>query len=158
MKRCYLFLLIIFATFSATACSSVDDTTETRTSLLKTANPNPVVVKETTSEERLVDDIKKTALSVNGIYDVAVVKGKEKDCLVGFKVRHLERFRMKKIEKQLTEKLEKKFSELNFTVSSDYKIFLESVRLNEKIKKDHLSEEKREKRLQEIIKLSTEKT
>lgn len=158
MKKRYLFLLIIYMIFSTTACSTVDDTPETRTSLLKTSNPNPVAVKETATEEQLVDDIKKTALSVNGIYDVAVVKGKEKDCLVGFKVRHLERFRMKKIEKQLTEELERKYSDLNFTVSSDFKIFLESVRLNEKIKKDHLSEDKREKRLQEIIKLSTEKT
>ena len=65
---------------------------------------------------------------------------------------------MKKIERQLKEKLEKKFSGLTFTVSSDFKIFLEAVRLNERIKKENLSEEQKEKRLQEIIRLSRDKT
>ncbi len=137
-------------------CSTVNDTPETRSSLVRTSNPNPIAVNN--KDEKLVGDIKKTALSIDGIYDVAVIKGEAKDCLVAFKVHHLERFRMKKIEKQLTKELQKQFKDLSFTVSSDFKIFLEAVRLNEKVEKENLSKEKKEKRLQEIIKLSREKT
>lgn len=153
-KRLMLFIFSLSVLLFA--CSTVNDTPETRSSLVRTSNPNPIAVNN--KDEKLVGDIKKTALSIDGIYDVAVIKGEAKDCLVAFKVHHLERFRMKKIEKQLTKELQKQFKDLSFTVSSDFKIFLEAVRLNEKVEKENLSKEKKEKRLQEIIKLSREKT
>ncbi|MBU5342462.1 MAG: sporulation protein [Caldibacillus thermoamylovorans] len=151
-----LMLIIFSLSVLLFGCSTVNDTPETRSSLVRTSNPNPIAVNN--KDEKLVGDIKKTALSIDGIYDVAVIKGEAKDCLVAFKVHHLERFRMKKIEKQLTKELQKQFKDLSFTVSSDFKIFLEAVRLNEKVEKENLSKEKKEKRLQEIIKLSREKT
>lgn len=153
-KRLMLFIFSLSVLLFG--CSTVNDTPETRSSLIRTSNPNPIAVNN--KDEKLVGDIKKTALSIDGIYDVAVIKGEAKDCLVAFKVHHLERFRMKKIEKQLTKELQKQFKDLSFTVSSDFKIFLEAVRLNEKVEKENLSKEKKEKRLQEIIKLSREKT
>ncbi|MGG3855053.1 sporulation protein [Caldifermentibacillus hisashii] len=153
-KRLMLFIFSLSVLLFG--CSTVNDTLETRSSLVRTSNPNPIAVNN--KDEKLVGDIKETALSIDGIYDVAVIKGEAKDCLVAFKVHHLERFRMKKIEKQLTKELQKQFKDLSFTVSSDFKIFLESVRLNEKVEKENLSKEKKEKRLQEIIKLSREKT
>ncbi len=155
-KFLLLCLLFSFSQFFA-ACAAANDSQEARTSLVKKADPEPIAVNKK-RDGKEVHEIKKTALSVDGIYDVAVVKGKKNDCLVAFKVRHLKRFQMKKIERQLKEKLEKKFSGLTFTVSSDFKIFLEAVRLNERIKKENLSEEQKEKRLQEIIRLSREKT
>ncbi|MCM3797338.1 sporulation protein [Caldifermentibacillus hisashii] len=153
-KRLMLFIFSLSVLLFG--CSTVNDTPETRSSLVRTSNPNPIAVNN--KDEKLAGDIKKTALSIDGIYDVAVIKGEAKDCLVAFKVHHLERFRMKKIEKQLTKELQKQFKDLSFTVSSDFKIFLEAVRLNEKVEKENLSKEKKEKRLQEIIKLSREKT
>lgn len=153
-KRLMLFIFSLSVLLFG--CSTVNDTPETRSSLVRTSNPNPIAVNN--KDEKLVGDIKKAALSIDGIYDVAVIKGEAKDCLVAFKVHHLERFRMKKIEKQLTKELQKQFKDLTFTVSSDFKIFLEAVRLNEKVEKENLSKEKKEKRLQEIIKLSREKT
>ncbi len=153
-KRLMLFIFSLSVLLFG--CSTVNDTPETRSSLVRTSNPNPIAVNN--KDEKLVGDIKKAALSIDGIYDVAVIKGEAKDCLVAFKVHHLERFRMKKIEKQLTKELQKQFKDLTFTVSSDFKIFLEAVRLNEKVEKENLSKKKKEKRLQEIIKLSREKT
>lgn len=50
--------------------------------------------------------------------------------------------------------LEEKHPKENFTVSSDYKIFLEAVRLNEKMKEGKLSHSKAEKRLEEIVKMT----
>jgi hypothetical protein len=152
------FIFIFSCIFFLSACSTTNDNAETGSALLGTKNPSPIAVKKDEKDEKLVKDIKHTALSIDGIYDVAVIKGKGKDCLVGFKVHHLNRFRMKKIEKKLTERLEQKYQDLTFIVSSDYKIFLEAVRLNKKMREEHLTEEKMEKRLQQIIKLSREKT
>jgi len=151
-----LVLFIISLNILLFGCSTANDTPETRSSLVRTSNPNPIAVNN--KDEQLVEEIKKTALSNDGIYDVAVIKGEAKDCLVAIKVHHLKRFRLKKIEKQLMKELQKQFKDLSFTVSSDFKIFLEAVRLNEKMEKENLSKEKKEKRLQEIIKLSQEKT
>ena len=151
-----LVLFIISLNILLFGCSTANDTPETRSSLVRTSNPNPIAVNN--KDEQLVEEIKKTALSNDGIYDVAVIKGEAKDCLVAIKVQHLKRFRLKKIEKQLMKELQKQFKDLSFTVSSDFKIFLEAVRLNEKVEKENLSKEKKEKRLQEIIKLSREKT
>ena len=68
------------------------------------------------------------------------------------------RFKMKSIEKELTEKLKSKYPEEKFTVSSDFKIFLETMRLRDKIQDSEFSEEKADKRLKEIIKLNNELT
>lgn len=91
------------------------------------------------------------------IYDVIVIKGNE-ETLITYKVKHMQRFRMKKIEKELKEQLTAAFPESSFTVSSDFKIYLESNRLKRKLDQGDLSREKAENRLKEIIQLSKEKT
>ena len=54
---------------------------------------------------------------------------KDKDILVAYKVKHMQRFRMKSIESKLKKDLQKNYKGYNFTVSSDMKIFLETVEL-----------------------------
>ena len=97
---------------------------------MKTTNPNPIVTEKNNGEDK-VKKIEKEVSSFDELYDVAVVKGK-KDTLVVYKVKHMHRFKMKKIEKDLTKRLEKNYPKENITVSSDYKIFLEAVRLVER--------------------------
>jgi hypothetical protein len=63
---------------------------------------------------------------------------------------------MKKIEKDLNKLLEKKYPEENFTTSSDYKIFLETVRLDERMKSPEFTHQKAEKRFNEIVKMTKE--
>jgi hypothetical protein len=105
-----------------------------------------------------VERIKKDVSSFPEIYDVAVVEGK-KNTLVAYKVKHLKRMKMKKIEENINKLLEKKYPNENFTVSSDYKIFLEAVKLNEQIKSDKkFSKQKAEKQLQKIIEMTKEMT
>ncbi|OCA84238.1 hypothetical protein A8F94_16105 [Bacillus sp. FJAT-27225] len=124
--------------------------------LMNRTNPEPVHTEDNgsrVSEEKVEKEVE----SLPELYDVAVIKGK-KEFLVAYKVRHLQRFRMKNIEKKLTTRLEKKFPKEKFTVSSDYKIFLEATRLQEKIKNGNYNGKEAEKRLQEIVKLQKEKT
>ncbi|CRK83443.1 Sporulation lipoprotein YhcN/YlaJ (Spore_YhcN_YlaJ) [Neobacillus massiliamazoniensis] len=125
--------------------------------LLKTTNPSPVTTDKN-QKSRNVERIKKDVSSFPEIYDVAVVEGK-KNTLVAYKVKHLKRMKMKKIEGNINKLLEKKYPNENFTVSSDYKIFLEAVKLNEQIKSDKkFSKQKAEKQLQKIIEMTKEMT
>lgn len=126
--------------------------------LLKTTNPAPATIpNHKLSEESSASKIKKDISSFPEIYDVAVVQGK-KDTLVAYKVKHLQRFRMKAIEKKINKLLEKRYPNENFKVSSDYKIFLEAVKLKEKMNHPNYSAQKAEKQLQAIIKLKDETT
>lgn len=145
--------LIIFAClFGLTACNHDQKVKDSQLALIKTTNPNPVVTDKNKSLSH-VKEIERDVSSFPEIYDVAVVKGK-KDTLVAYKVKHSQRFRMKKIEKDLNNRLEKRYPKENFTVSSDYKIFLEAVRLNERMKSAKFSSKKAEKQLKKIIKMT----
>jgi hypothetical protein len=135
-----------------TSCSDNQSAKNSQLALIKTTNPSPVITDKGAKRNH-VEDIKKDVSSLPQIYDVAVVKGK-KDTLVAYKVKHLQRFRMKQIEKDVTKMLEKKYPKENFTVSSDYKIFLEAVRLDEKIKSTKMSPKKAEKRLESLVKMT----
>lgn len=152
IKRLILFSCLLILT----ACNQGQKVKDSHLALIKKTNPTPLMTDNKKSEDR-VQDIKKEVSSYPALYDVAVVKGK-KDTLVVYKVKHMQRFRMKQIEKDLTKTLEKKYPKENFTVSSDYKIFLETVRLSERMKSKRLSKNEAEKQLEKIIKMTTEMT
>jgi MinD-like ATPase involved in chromosome partitioning or flagellar assembly len=152
MKK--LMFLIMGATLLLGACGANEGSS--RLALMNKTNPDPVHTADNGSKVS-EKSVEKDVEALPELYDVAVIKGK-KDFLVAYKVKHLQRFRMKDIEKKLADKLEKKYPNENFTVSSDYKIFLEATRLQERIKSGKYNEKAAEKRLQEIIELQKEKT
>jgi hypothetical protein len=149
-------LLIFTCLIGLTACNQNQKGKDSQLALIKTTNPNPIVTDKAKSLTH-VKEIERDVSSFPEIYDVAVVKG-QKDTLVAYKVKHLKRFRMKEIEKRLNKRLEKKFPKENFTVSSDYKIFLEAVRLNERMESPKFSSKAAEKQLKKIIKMTKEMT
>lgn len=148
-------LLLFACLLLLTSCNQNQDAKDSQLALMKTTNPGPVVTDH--HNLNLGENVKNDVSSLSELYDVAVVKG-EKNILVVYKVKHMQRFRMKKIEKNVTKMLEKKYPDEKFTVSSDYKIFLEAVRLEEKIKSGKFSEQRAEKRLQEIVKMTEART
>ncbi|MBT2653885.1 YhcN/YlaJ family sporulation lipoprotein [Bacillus sp. ISL-18] len=150
MKAAYQ-LFVWTSLLFLTACTQDQPVKESQMALVKTTNPTPLSTERKNNDR--VEDIKRDVSSLPELYDVAVVKG-DKDTLVVYKVKHMHRFKMKTIEKNLNKKLEKEHPKENFTVSSDYKIFLEAVRLNEKMKSGKLSHSKAEKRLEEIVKMT----
>ena len=125
--------------------------------LLKTTDPPPISTVEDNEKEKKAKSIKDDVLALKEIYDVTVIIGQQ-DILVAYKVKHLHRFQMKSIEKKVNKILENKYQKENFFVSSDYKIFLEAVRLKDQIENNHISEREAEEQLQKIIKLKNEKT
>lgn len=145
----YAMLVILLA-----ACGQTDGN-DSKMALLKTTNPKPLVIKN--GDNNQVKKIKHDINSFPEVYDTAVVKGK-KDILVAYKVKHMYRFKMKAVEKKMTDTLQKKYPKEKFTVSSDYKIFLEAVKLQEAKAKKGLTDKQAERRLQSIITLKGETT
>ncbi|MFL6556978.1 MAG: sporulation protein [Bacillus sp. (in: firmicutes)] len=135
------------------SCGQNPQVKDSQIALMKTTNPNPIVTGKNISKNH-VKEIEHDVSAFPELYDVAVIKGK-KDTLVVYKVKHLHRFRMKKIEKNINKMLEEKYPNDNFTISSDYKIFLEAVRLDERMKtSSKFSHQRAEKRFNEIVKMT----
>jgi hypothetical protein len=155
----YVLLLICTALaipLTLVGCSQNEAEEDSRRSLIQTTNPRPVQLTNKKDGD-LAERIKRDVMKFDEIYDVAVIQGK-KDTLVVYKVKQLQRFRMNQIEANLNKDLEKNYPEENFTVSSDYKIFMEALELKEKVEDPKFSSEKAEKELQKIIKLKEELT
>jgi hypothetical protein len=149
-------LMLIILTVTLSGCNQSEEEQESRLSLVKTTNPNPVKLTSK-QDENIAARVKQDVQKFDEIFDVAVVQGK-KDTLVVYKVKHLQRFRMKQIEKNVMKELEKKYPDESFTVSSDYKIFMEALKLKERVKDSSYSTTKAEKDLEKIIKLKNEQT
>ncbi|OLS41835.1 sporulation protein [Bacillus sp. MRMR6] len=142
--------LLLVCVFLLASCNQGQPIKDSQLALIRTTNPDPEVTQMNNGHDQ-VKKIEKDVSDIEELYDVAVLQGK-KEALVVYKVRHMQRFRMKQIEKELNAMLEEKYPKENFTVSSDYKIFLEAVRLDEKIDAREISDKQAEKRLNEIIK------
>ncbi len=130
---------------------------ESNFALIQTTDPAPIELKKRAEEHSVAYKVREEVKNIDEIYDVAVIEGKE-EIIVAYKVKHLHRFKMKKIEKDLTKKLNDKYPEDQFIVSSDYKIFLEAIRLKEDLDGTNMSADTAEKRFKKIIKLKEEMT
>ncbi|WP_233713271.1 sporulation protein [Lederbergia citri] len=148
---------IICAIFFTGACSNQPDEQKSKLSLIKKTQPAPIEINYKRKDDSIAFQVREEVKKKDSIYDVAVLEG-DHNILVSYKVKHLQRFRMKKIEKDLTKSLKKKFPDHSFIVSSDYKIFLEAIRLKEELEYDNLSNKEAKKRLNKIIKLKKEMT
>ncbi|WP_234969304.1 YhcN/YlaJ family sporulation lipoprotein [Bacillus massilinigeriensis] len=120
---------------------------------MQQVNPEPAQVEgNNKKDKKLALKVKRDIQSLPQIYDVAVVRGK-KDTLVVYKVKHMHRMRMKQIEKDINKMLEKNYPKENFTVSSDFKIFIEAIELKDKMENQSYSEKEAEEKLQKVIEL-----
>ena len=152
------FVVLMSLAIVTSGCSLGDTSEKSRTSMIQSVNPDAGATNDLDEKNtNLAERVKKDIQSLDEIYDVAVIKGKE-DTLVAYKVKHMKRFGMKRIEKEINKKLEKNYPDENFIVSSDFKIFIEAVELGEKMKDPAYPEKKAEKQLQRIISLKKEMT
>ncbi|WP_409304682.1 YhcN/YlaJ family sporulation lipoprotein [Peribacillus sp. SCS-155] len=157
-KRLILPIAIIMSSSVLAGCSGNKGNDKEQAALLGRANQQSMNVKGIKhTNDSLPEQVKREVADMKGIYDVVVVQNGKK-FLVAYKVNHLNRFRMKQIEKQVNQKLTNKFKGSQFIISSDYKIFLEAVRLNEMLKTQDVPQKKATKRFEEIEKLSKEMT
>ncbi|RSD29495.1 sporulation protein [Mesobacillus subterraneus] len=151
-------IAMVLISAGTAGCSFGKTTQESRASMIQSVNPAPGATNDFNHEKvELAEKVKKDIQAFEELYDVAVIAGKE-DTLVAYKVKHMKRFGMKRIEKEINKKLEKNYPGENFIVSSDFKIFIEAVELQEKMKNPAYPEKKAEKQLQKIISLKKEMT
>ncbi|MET3698324.1 hypothetical protein SAMN05877753_108179 [Bacillus oleivorans] len=156
MQRTLLFGMLSFIIVTLLGCTfEAPKEPDEQWSLVKVIDPPPQSIDyhSRSMAEKIEHDIEK----LEDIYDVMVIKGKD-ETLVVYKVKHLERFHMKKIEKDLEKMLEERYPDENFSLSSDYKIFLEAVKLKNKMKDPSFTEDQAEKKFQELLTLQKEKT
>ncbi|MDZ5470376.1 sporulation protein [Bacillus sp. 31A1R] len=157
MKKTATLMLTIFYLVSLSACNN-DGPKTSGLALLQTTHPSPTILSENKDKEMdVAKDVEREISKFKELYDVAVIK-KDKEMLVAYKVKHLQRFRMKQIEKKMTKLLEEKYPKYTFIVSSDYKIFLEAVELHESMKNPNYSKKKAKERFDRIVKLRNELT
>ncbi|GER67383.1 hypothetical protein BpJC7_17850 [Weizmannia acidilactici] len=153
-----IFLMVLAFTFLVSGCNfNGPEHRDSKFALVKKTQPAPIRLSSHPESESISGQLRKDVLGFDSIYDVAIIEG-PKQTLIAYKVRHLHRFKMKKIEKQLTAFLKKRYPRRSFIVSSDYKIFLETVRLQEDMDKHKITTEQAKKRFKEIIKLKQELT
>lgn len=104
-----------------------------------------------------LEELKQQLLTLEELYDVVIIEG-ENDLLIAYKVKQLSRLKMKHVEKEVKELAKKSLNEeKDIVVSSDYKIFLEAIRLHNKALNEMDSAEALEK-FNWIIKLEKEMT
>ncbi len=149
----YILLGVIAIMAGCNAHNSAEK--DTHLALIKKTDPNPVTLVSHNKKEKSVSDLEKHLESFEEIYDVAVIRGK-KETLIVYKVKHMQRFNMKGIEKKINSMLEKRYPDEKFIVSSDYKIFLEAIKLGEKMKDPHYSKKKAHEEFEQIIQLKKE--
>jgi hypothetical protein len=151
----YIYLLLGVIAIMAGCNADNAEEKDTHLALIKKTDPKPVTLVSHNKKEKSVSDLEEHVESFEEIYDVAVIRA-EKDTLIVYKVKHMQRFRMKDIEKKINSMLEKRYPDESFIVSSDYKIFLEAIKLGKKMKDPHYSKKKAHEELEQIIKLKNE--
>lgn len=155
MNKLIFAFVSIISLLIAAGCSNQHDNNKVGLALMKSTNPAPIELSVRPGNKSIGFQVRKEVNEIPEIYDAAVIEG-EKEVIVVYKVKHLHRFKMKKIEKALTKKLNKEYPDEDFIVSSDYKIFLEAIRLNEELDHNNMSNKEAEKRFEKIIKLKKE--
>nr|WP_290912124.1 YhcN/YlaJ family sporulation lipoprotein [Anoxybacillus sp.] len=88
----------------------------------------------------------------------AVAVSTNKKLLLAYQVKQMARFRMKQIAKDIQQQLERLFPGHDVTTSSDLKLFWKTDELRGKIEKDRWSERKINREIDELKRLSEERT
>ncbi|WP_066323315.1 YhcN/YlaJ family sporulation lipoprotein [Anoxybacteroides amylolyticum] len=88
----------------------------------------------------------------------AVAVSTDKKLLLAYQVKQMARFRMKQMAKDIQQQLERLFPDHEVTTSSDLKLFWKTDELRGKIEKDRLSERQINREIDELKRLTEERT
>ncbi|GGJ76929.1 hypothetical protein GCM10008982_27830 [Anoxybacillus voinovskiensis] len=113
----------------------------------KTAEIRQSVAEQAVAQIKQRDDIRD-----------AVAVSTDKKLLLAYQVKQMARFRMKQIAKDIQQQLERLFPDHEVTTSGDLKLFWKTDELRGKIEKDRLSERQMNREIDELKRLSEERT
>ena len=151
MKKLIIFILL----FTLVGCEKMTEENGLYV-FVEEQNVAPISIVSNADVPRL-EELKQQLQDLEELQDVVIIDG-EKELLITYKVKQLSRLKMKHIEKEV-KKVAKEFlnEEKDVVVSSDYKIFLEAIRLhNESL--NQVDEKKQLEKFEWIIKLQKEMT
>ena len=148
-------LLILMIFFTLVGCEKMSEDNGLYV-FLKDQTIAPFSLVENADISKL-NALKEKLNELEELYDVVIVEGKE-EILITYKVKQLSRIKMQHIEKEVKKIAKELLNEKkDVVVSSDYKIFLEAIRLHYDVTKEVKPKEQLEK-FQWIIKLQKEMT
>ncbi|MGX1900584.1 peptidoglycan-synthase activator LpoB [Thermolongibacillus altinsuensis] len=153
MNKPLIFFLFIFVLFGCSKENEVQKQSLQKLNLTQTSTKETAHRDDQNVAEKAVQIVKQK----REVNDVLAVNS-EKKMIVAYKVKHLERFRMKKIEKAIRKELEKNFPNYEIIVSSDLKLFWKTEELKQKLEKKRLDQKKLDKEIDMLKKLSKEQT
>jgi hypothetical protein len=152
MKKACLFLMVFF--LGVFGCNGTAENSQSYNVTRTGFQQEKSIPVYDQSPSKKAEEITKKMEEVTEVVTVNT----DKELLVAFKIKHLQRFRLKKIESNVNEKLKKAFPDHKVTASSDLKIFLETSKLKDKLKREKLSKKEVTKKIEKITKLSKEQT
>lgn len=148
-------ILLVIMLFTLVGCEKMTEENGLYV-FIKNQDIPPFSLVEDSNLSRLTT-LQQELLSFDNIYDVTMVEGKE-ELLIVYKVKHLNRFKMQAIEKEVEKIAKEQLSEeKEIVVSSDYKIYLETMRLHNQLTKQ-IDEQELLKKFKSIIHLQKETT
>lgn len=148
-------LLLVIMLFTLVGCEKMTEENGLYV-FIKNQDIPPFSLVEDSNLSRLTT-LQQELLSFDNIYDVTMVEGKE-ELLIVYKVKHLNRFKMQAIEKEVEKIAKEQLSEeKEIVVSSDYKIYLETMRLHHQLTKQ-IDKQELLKKFKSIIHLQKETT
>jgi hypothetical protein len=153
MNKRMIFVLLIFLLVGCAKENEVQKQSLQKLNLTQTSAKKTADRADQAEAEKAVQIVKQR----REVNDVRAVSS-EKKMIIAYKVKHLERFRMKKIEKAIRKELEKKFPNHEIVVSSDLKLFWKTEELKQKLEKKRFDQKKLDKEIDVLKKLSEEQT
>ncbi|ARK29658.1 Sporulation lipoprotein YhcN/YlaJ (Spore_YhcN_YlaJ) [Halalkalibacter krulwichiae] len=110
----------------------------------------PIQLSETVIiDQERADEAKIIVLSMEEVVEIKGVSD-EDNIYLAPKVKHFDRFRLKKIRKQSHDAVKKRYPQATVHVSTDQKIFMELEKLEQELQKRTISEKRLKQKLKKL--------
>lgn len=149
-------ILILIGLFLLVSCSK--ENTAERVSPKN--NPPLEFTKLSTNskdDQRTANEAREFVSKFDEVTDVRAIHHDDQ-LLIAVKVNHFDRFDLKDIEKKLKKSTNNSFQDVNITLSTDKKLFIEIEKLENELQNDSLSKKELSKRINKLRNLLKEET
>lgn len=149
-------ILILIGLFLLVSCSK--ENTAERVSPKN--NPPLEFTKLSTNskdDQRTANEAREFVSKFDEVTDVRAIHHDDQ-LLIAVKVNHFDRFDLKDIEKKLKKSTNNSFQDVNITLSTDKKLFIEIEKLENELQNDSLSKKELSKRMNKLRNLLKEET
>lgn len=134
-----------------TGCGTTSTTSKDDKFIKLSTNHSAEIDQQTANQAK---DILSFHEEITDIYAV----NSPQNMIIGIKIYHHDRFKLKKIRKRLQKEIDDKFPKSNNIVSTDQKIILELQRLEDEINSRFISQDEMNKKIKNLMKSAKDQT